>query len=80
VPFAVTVTDPADVLAVLEEAVHHARSGRPGPVWVNLPMNVPGALVDENSLRRFAPDVKAAGEPGPAPLQEAGRTTLGLLV
>ncbi len=34
------VRDPADVPAVIEEAFHVARSGRPGPVLVDLPKDV----------------------------------------
>ena len=28
----------------LEEAVHTALSGRPGPVWIDIPLDVPGAI------------------------------------
>ena len=34
------VRDPADVPAVIEEAFHVARSGRPGPVLVDLPKDI----------------------------------------
>jgi acetolactate synthase-1/2/3 large subunit len=34
------VRDPADIPAVIEEAFHVARSGRPGPVLVDLPKDV----------------------------------------
>ncbi len=54
--FAVTVTSPEDVLYQLQKAVFLARSGRPGPVWVDLPLDVQGAMVDETALRTFVPD------------------------
>ena len=58
--FAVTVKDPRDIRAVLEEALHHAVSGRPGPVWVNVPMNVQGANIDVATLRGFVPPARAS--------------------
>jgi hypothetical protein len=48
--YAVTVMRPEDVRFELEKCLYLARSGRPGPVWLDIPMNVQSALVDENSL------------------------------
>jgi acetolactate synthase-1/2/3 large subunit len=42
------VRDPADVPAVIEEAFHVARSGRPGPVLVDLPKDVQVGLTSED--------------------------------
>ena len=53
--FARMVTDPADIKAVLQEAVYHARSGRPGPVWIDVPMNVQAASIDPAQLKTFTP-------------------------
>ena len=49
------VTDPETVLLELEKAAHLARSGRPGPVWLEIPMNVQSALVETKTLPRFEP-------------------------
>jgi acetolactate synthase-1/2/3 large subunit len=38
--YAVTVTDPATIRYHLEKAVHLATSGRPGPVWIDIPLDV----------------------------------------
>lgn len=51
--YAVTVMEPADIRFHLEKAVHLATTGRPGPVWIDLPLDVQGATIDETSLRRF---------------------------
>jgi len=51
--FARTVTDPQEIDSVLEEAIFHATSGRPGPVWVDIPMNVQAAQVNEKKLKKF---------------------------
>jgi len=42
------VRDPADVPSVIEEAFHVARSGRPGPVLVDLPKDVQVGLTSED--------------------------------
>ncbi|MFC5344590.1 acetolactate synthase 2 catalytic subunit [Brevundimonas staleyi] len=42
------VRDPADVPAVIEEAFHVARSGRPGPVLVDLPKDIQVGTTSED--------------------------------
>src|SRR6266571_7834795 len=51
--FAHMISDPGDVRYYLEKAIYEATAGRPGPVWLDVPMNVQGALVDESKLRGF---------------------------
>ena len=53
--FACSQTDPRDAVAVLDEAVWHATTGRPGPVWIDVPMNVQGAPSAHDELRSFVP-------------------------
>ena len=53
--FAMTVKEPSDIRWILENAIHEAISGRPGPVWVNVPHNVQSALVDEERLIGYEP-------------------------
>jgi len=49
--YARMVTDPTTIRAELDKAIFHATSGRPGPVWLDVPLNVQGALVDEYALQ-----------------------------
>src|SRR5687768_13852805 len=53
--YAVTVMEPSEIRYHFEKAVHLARTGRPGPVWLDLPLDVQGAAIDERSLRPFDP-------------------------
>jgi acetolactate synthase I/II/III large subunit len=53
--YAVTVMEPADIRYHMEKAVHLSRTGRPGPVWLDLPLDVQGAAIDETALRGFDP-------------------------
>jgi acetolactate synthase-1/2/3 large subunit len=60
--YAVMVTDPATIRFHLEKALHLATEGRPGPVWLDIPMNVQSAMVDAEALEGFAPEA-APSEP-----------------
>lgn len=48
--YAGILTHPEDVKGVLELAMLRMRIGRPGPVWIDVPLNIQSALVDETSL------------------------------
>jgi len=63
---AVMVDDPAKVRYHLERALHLAVSGRPGPVWLDVPMNVQGAKVDPETLQGYDPKEDAPVWEGPA--------------
>lgn len=52
--YAVTVTDPKTIGYHLDRAVYEAMNGRRGPVWINVPINVQAALVNETELEFFA--------------------------
>jgi len=58
--YAVTVTEPRDIKYHLDKAVYLATHGRFGPVWLDIPMNVQAAVIDERALREFTEPV----EPG----------------
>jgi len=48
--YAEIVKNPQDIKKILQKAIRLATSGRPGPTWIDLPINVQGALVDEDAL------------------------------
>ncbi|VVE01107.1 thiamine pyrophosphate-binding protein [Pandoraea anhela] len=48
--YAVSLRDPNTILSELEKAYHIAKSGRPGPVWLELPLDMQSAEVDWDSL------------------------------
>lgn len=58
--YAVTVLEPTDIRYHLEKAVYLARSGRRGPVWIDVPLDVQAAMVEETALRPFDPSELAA--------------------
>lgn len=53
--YAVTVVEPETIRYHLEKAVFLSRHGRPGPVWVDIPLDVQAAMIDETRLATFAP-------------------------
>ncbi len=54
--YAMLLRDPQEVRYVLEKALHLARSGRPGPVWIDVPVDVQAARIDPLSLRGYTPE------------------------
>ena len=48
--YAVMVTDPNMIKLHLDEAFHEATTGRKGPVWLDIPLNVQNAKINPQSL------------------------------
>mgnify|MGYP006293639741 CR=1 FL=1 len=60
--YSAMVNDPNNIRYHLEKAVYLARSGRPGPVWLDIPLDVQSAIVNRDDLRRFIPPEEEKGE------------------
>lgn len=56
------VIDPQRIRYCLEKAIYLSCSGRPGPTWLDIPLDVQGAYIDPETLEGFDP---AAYEAGP---------------
>ncbi len=54
--YAVMLEDPTNIRYVLEKAYHLATTGRRGPVWIDIPLNFQGAIVETEDLKGY--DVK----------------------
>ncbi|GLB30825.1 acetolactate synthase [Lacrimispora amygdalina] len=65
------VIDPMRIRYCLEKAVYLAYSGRPGPVWLDIPLNVQGAFVETGDLIGFNPEDYEQGGDGWASVCEA---------
>ena len=59
--YAVTIMDPVTIRYHLEKAVYLAKSGRPGPVWIDIPLDVQASMIDQESLGGF--DKKEVEQP-----------------
>ncbi len=53
--FSVMIEDPNDIRYYLEKAYYIAISGRPGPCWLDIPLDIQGANVDVDSLKGYEP-------------------------
>lgn len=53
--FAAMVEDPRDIRYLLEKALWLATTGRPGPVWLDIPIDVQAAPIEVDDLHGFDP-------------------------
>lgn len=51
--YAVMIEDPMQIRCVLERAWHLAVTGRPGPVWVDIPVNFQGCYIETEELKEY---------------------------
>ena len=72
--YAVTVTDPQSIRFHLEKAIWLARHGRPGPVWIDIPMDVQALAIEPDALPGFEPPAAQPREP--VSLAEQARHTI----
>jgi acetolactate synthase-1/2/3 large subunit len=74
--YAVMVTGPESIRYHLEKALHLATHGRPGPVWLDIPVDAQKAEVDPDRLSGFTPEVTPEVTPG---VSQSIDAVLGLL-
>jgi acetolactate synthase-1/2/3 large subunit len=65
--YAVMVNKPELVAYHLEKAVFLAKGGRPGPVWLDFPLDVQGAQIDPNVLLHFSAEDRRGEDDGGLP-------------
>lgn len=53
--YAVMITDKNTILYHLQKAVYEAKHDRPGPVWIDIPLDIQGSMIDESDLVEFIP-------------------------
>lgn len=63
--YAVMITDAKEVGYHLDKALYLAKVGRPGPVWLDVPLNVQSAIVDTDDLKVYDPAEDAQELPDP---------------
>lgn len=63
--YAVMVENPSDIRYILEKAWHLATTGRPGPVWVDIPVNYQGGYIETTDLKGYDPTEDDALLPPP---------------
>ena len=53
--YATMIEDPKQIRYAMEKAWHLATTGRPGPVWIDIPVNYQGACVETDTLKAYNP-------------------------
>ena len=53
--YAVTISNPQEIRFHLEKAWYLTQAGRPGPCWLDIPIDVQSSQVDETMLQEFTP-------------------------
>lgn len=53
--YAVMIEDPKQIRYALEKAWHLATTGRPGPVWIDIPVNFQGGYIETEELENYDP-------------------------
>ncbi len=54
--YVVTVVNPRTIKYHLQKALYLATHGRKGPVWIDLPLDVQGCIIDEKDIPEFIPN------------------------
>lgn len=54
--YAVQILKPEEIRYHLEKAYHEATTGRPGPVWLDIPLDVQAVMLEEQNLTGYEPD------------------------
>lgn len=67
--YAVQVSDPSEICYHLEKAVHLATHGRPGPCWLDIPIDIQSAQVEPDALRNFDPLELSETRPEPTDIE-----------
>jgi len=53
--YASRITDPLETKRELEKAYAITTQGRPGPVWVDVPMNIQSSIIDDDAFLKYDP-------------------------
>jgi len=77
--YAVTVTEPSSIRYHLEKALYLAKNGRPGPVWLDIPLDVQGSIIDETALVGFNPSELQQKKPDKSAIKNAVRKIIRFL-
>jgi acetolactate synthase-1/2/3 large subunit len=57
VKYSTVLQDPLQIGVVMDKAIYLATHGRPGPVWIDVPVDVQSILIDPAPLPRFSGDI-----------------------
>jgi acetolactate synthase-1/2/3 large subunit len=59
VKYAITIMNPEDIGVVMDKALLLISSGKPGPVWIDVPIDVQSAMINTSKLKRFSGNISS---------------------
>ena len=77
--YAELIMEPTDIKYHLQKAVFLAKAGRPGPVWLDIPLDVQAVMVEESDLKEFDPKKEILAEKPNLNLEASVKKTLEYL-
>ncbi len=63
--YAVMITSPAEIVYEVERALHLAQTGRKGPVWIDVPLDIQNARIEPDDLETFVAEDDTDYQPLP---------------
>ena len=64
--YAVQVNEASSIKYHLEKAYYKAKSGRPGPVWLDIPLDIQKTEINPNKLVGYTPQIKSIAKSKPS--------------
>ncbi|MFL2980697.1 MAG: thiamine pyrophosphate-binding protein [Methylophilaceae bacterium] len=56
--YAVTIKESSDIKIIMDKAIYLLENGRPGPVWIDVPIDIQSSLIDPKKLKGFDGNIK----------------------
>lgn len=54
--YAIMVDNPEDIQYHLHKALYLAINGKPGPVWIDIPLDIQASMINSDTLKKYDPD------------------------
>ena len=61
--YAVMITDPKEIVYELQKAIHLATTGRKGPVWIDVPLDIQNMRIKPEECRPYTPEESTTYQP-----------------
>ena len=58
--YAILIKDENTIQYHLEKAIYLAKNGRPGPVWIDIPLDIQSKMIDLRNQKKFDPNIEFA--------------------
>lgn len=61
--YSIMLDDPQRIAYELDKAIYFAKTGRKGPVWIDIPLDIQNMRIDPDELERFKPKISESFVP-----------------